>query len=92
MASRYGVPEESTLVDWPIGYDDLAPWYERAEWEIGVSGAAGNPHEGHRARGYPMPPLPSYGAARVLREGAHPSEAKRRDLSCGAGSQIACRA
>jgi choline dehydrogenase-like flavoprotein len=23
--------------DWPIGYDDLAPDYERAEWEIGVS-------------------------------------------------------
>jgi choline dehydrogenase-like flavoprotein len=23
--------------DWPIGYNDLAPDYERAEWEIGVS-------------------------------------------------------
>ena len=23
--------------DWPIDYDDLAPDYERAEWEIGVS-------------------------------------------------------
>lgn len=25
-------------LDWPIGYDDLAPDYERAEGEIGVSG------------------------------------------------------
>jgi choline dehydrogenase-like flavoprotein len=24
--------------DWPIGYDDLRPDYELAEWEIGVSG------------------------------------------------------
>lgn len=38
MASLYGVPEGSSLTDWPIGHDDLAPWYERAEWEIGVAG------------------------------------------------------
>ena len=25
-------------LDWPIGYADLAPDYERAEWEIGVAG------------------------------------------------------
>lgn len=49
MASLYGVPEGSSLVDWPIGYDDLAPWYESAEWEIGVAGdGARNRHEGPR--------------------------------------------
>jgi choline dehydrogenase-like flavoprotein len=32
MQSRYGVG-----IDWPIGYDDLSPWYEAAEWEIGVA-------------------------------------------------------
>ncbi|HWC68064.1 MAG TPA: GMC family oxidoreductase [Acidimicrobiales bacterium] len=32
MHTRYGVG-----VDWPIGYDDLLPWYEAAEWEIGVA-------------------------------------------------------
>jgi choline dehydrogenase-like flavoprotein len=32
FASRFGLG-----LDWPIGYDDLAPDYERAEWEIGVS-------------------------------------------------------
>lgn len=26
--------------DWPIGYDDLAPWYDRVEALIGVFGAA----------------------------------------------------
>ncbi len=38
MASTYGVPDGSSLTDWPFGYDELAPYYERAEWEIGVSG------------------------------------------------------
>ena len=33
MASTYGQG-----VDWPIGYDDLRPYYEMAEREIGVSG------------------------------------------------------
>lgn len=71
MASLYGVPEGSSLVDWPIGYDELAPWYERAEWEIGVAGdGARNRHEGPRARDYPMPPLPEKLATPVLRRGA----------------------
>ena len=70
MASRYGVPEGSSLVDWPIGYDDLAPWYEKAEWEIGVAGHRGNVHEGPRARDYPMPPLSHGESARVLGAGA----------------------
>jgi len=71
MASLYGVPEGSSLVDWPIGYDDLAPWYERAEWEIGVAGnGAAHSHEGLRARDYPMPPLPDSPARSVLKRGA----------------------
>lgn len=32
LASRFG-----RGLDWPIGYEDLSPDYERAEWEIGVS-------------------------------------------------------
>lgn len=71
MASLYGVPDGSSLVDWPIGYDELAPWYDRAEWEIGVSGdGARNTHEGPRAKNYPMPPLPEKLATPVLRRGA----------------------
>jgi choline dehydrogenase-like flavoprotein len=27
-------------IDWPISYDDLAPWYDKTEKLIGVSGAA----------------------------------------------------
>lgn len=71
MASRYGVPEGSSLADWPIGYDDLAPYYDRAEWEIGVAGlGSGNVHQGPRQRGYPMPPVPGREAHRLLSAGA----------------------
>lgn len=38
MASRYGIPDGSALADWPITYDDLEPYYTRAEQEIGVDG------------------------------------------------------
>lgn len=62
-----GLPPDTTLVDWPISYADLEPWYDTVEYEQGVSGAAGNvggelreggnPFEAARARDYPMPPL-----------------------------------
>ncbi|ODT65343.1 MAG: glucose-methanol-choline oxidoreductase [Pelagibacterium sp. SCN 63-23] len=70
MASRYGVPDGSSLADWPLSYEDLAPWYERAEWEIGVAGAEDPLQHGARTRGYPMPPLPRYSSARILERGA----------------------
>jgi choline dehydrogenase-like flavoprotein len=38
MFSTYGALAGSTLDDWPITYDDLEPFYEKAEYEIGVAG------------------------------------------------------
>jgi choline dehydrogenase-like flavoprotein len=59
MATRYGVPEGSCLADWPIGYDDLEPFYDRVEWEIGVAGHSDGPLVDRfaRSRPYPMPAL-----------------------------------
>ncbi|MCC6589734.1 MAG: GMC family oxidoreductase [Bryobacterales bacterium] len=58
MRSSYGAPPGSTLEDWPLTYDDLEPFYEKAEWEIGVSGDdSNNPHKGPRRRPLPMPPV-----------------------------------
>jgi gluconate 2-dehydrogenase alpha chain len=61
------LPQGSTLEDWPLTYDELAPYYERVEEEVGVSGLAGNlggkltgvgnPFEAPRAKECPMPPL-----------------------------------
>ena len=62
MRSQYGALEGSTLADWPVSYDDLEPWYDQAEKEIGVSGdLSNNPHQGHRNGPLPMPPVSPQG-------------------------------
>jgi choline dehydrogenase-like flavoprotein len=68
MASTYGVPKGSSLADWPITYEDLAPYYERAEWEIGVSGGPPAPQMPQR-RAYPMPGVPMTAKAKRLAAG-----------------------
>jgi len=41
---------------WPVGYDDLEPWYSRAEWLYQVHGAHGEyPTEGPSSRPYRWP-------------------------------------
>ena len=51
MRSTYGVPAGSSLEDWPISYDDLEPFYVKAEYEIGVSGNdSATPFRGPRSR------------------------------------------
>ncbi len=60
----------TTLADWPIGYDELEPYYDRVEWAFGVSGQAGaNTYEGPRTRGYPCPPMPQSRYAQKFHEG-----------------------
>ena len=78
MRSTYGAPEGSSLEDWPISYDDLEPFYDKAEYEIGVSGDySGTPFHGPRRRDLPMPPLPPNREFNILepaakRLGLHP--------------------
>src|SRR6185295_5566522 len=80
---RYGssaIPAGSTLEDWPISYDDLEPYYELVEHEVGVSGKAGNiqgridprgnVYEGPRNREFPMPPLRSTGFTEHMAQAA----------------------
>jgi len=78
MRSTYGAPAGSSLEDWPITYDDLEPYYEKAEYEIGVSGDySGTPFHAPRRRPLPMPPLPPNREFHILepaarRLGLHP--------------------
>jgi len=51
---------------WPISFDDLEPFYEEVEREIGVSGA-GVPGEPRR-KAHPLPPLLAHPAARLIEE------------------------
>jgi gluconate 2-dehydrogenase alpha chain len=67
---RYGaaaIPDDSSLIDWPLSYAELEPYYDRSEYELGVSGKAGNLQgkkidggnvfEAPRRRDYPLPAL-----------------------------------
>lgn len=42
--------------DWPIGWDDLAPYYQRATRDMSVSGLGGDP--AFPELDYPNPPIP----------------------------------
>lgn len=78
MKTVYGHVEGTTLDDWPITYDDLEPYYEKAEWEIGVSGDdTQNPFAPPRKKPQPMPPFEYNRIATTLesaakRLGLHP--------------------
>jgi choline dehydrogenase-like flavoprotein len=70
MASHYGVPDGSSLADWPIDYSELEPWYAVAERMIGVSGSAASMmHLPTYTSDYPMPAIPSGKPGDVLRIG-----------------------
>ena len=78
MRSTYGAVAGSTLEDWPISYQDLEPYYEKAEWEIGVSGdVSTDPFHAPRKKDLPMPPLAPTREHEILwaaakRKGLHP--------------------
>jgi len=49
---------DGTSPAWPLSYDDLEPWYTKAEWLYQVHGIHGeDPTEGHWSRQYPAPPV-----------------------------------
>jgi gluconate 2-dehydrogenase alpha chain len=68
LTQRYGasfLPEDMTIQDWGITFEDIEPHYDRFEYLCGTSGTAGNingkiqeggnPFEGPRSRPYPTP-------------------------------------
>jgi choline dehydrogenase-like flavoprotein len=68
-----------TTPGWPIGYDDLEPWYQAAEELYSVRGdASQDPTEPRHSGAYPYPPVPDEPAiadvrARLRRAGMTPA-------------------
>ncbi len=59
LLSEYGEIKGANIVDWPISYEDLEPYYTKVEQIIGVSGRV-VPHkfqEKRTTKDYPYPPL-----------------------------------
>jgi len=58
LRSTFGAFEGADVVDWPIQYDELEPYYTKVEHVVGVSGrVVKHPHlEPRSTRDYPYPP------------------------------------
>lgn len=95
LRSTFGAIEGADVVDWPISWDELAPFYDATEVLVGVQGAhGGNPFEEPRGP-YPMPPgspskigLKLSAAARRL--GLHPHAMPMAINSTAYGGRPAC--
>ncbi|MBR7106131.1 MAG: GMC family oxidoreductase, partial [Opitutales bacterium] len=56
LKTLYPEIKDSALADWPITYDELEPFYQQAEYEVGVSGdMSTNPFAPPRKKPFPMP-------------------------------------
>ncbi len=94
--STLGAIAGATLADWPITYEELEPFYTKAEWELGISGLAGsNPFDGPRSKPYPLPPMPVKSSGVLLERGArrlglHPFPAPVAVLSQPYQGRAAC--
>jgi choline dehydrogenase-like flavoprotein len=57
-------------LDWPITYEDLQPFYDQIQTEIGISGDTKAETTRPAAAPYPMPPLKSFKQGSLLVKGA----------------------
>jgi choline dehydrogenase-like flavoprotein len=69
IRSEHGPIDGASLLDWPIGLDDLEPYYERAERKLGLTRTNGNP------------PLPANNNFKVMANGAR--RAGYKDVTTG---------
>lgn len=65
LRSVLGAVEGANLEDWPVTYEELEPFYEKGEYELGVSGDD-NPWGSPRRRPLPLPPVPDNREAGIL--------------------------
>lgn len=70
---RFGeqvLPEGHTLVDWPVSYAELEPYYSALEYAIGVAGESERNPFIPRSRPYPLPPLRPFTGGELFRQAA----------------------
>ena len=53
MRTLHGVAD-----DWPIAYEEIEPYYGRAERALGVAGTPDDPWASGRSTAFPLPPFP----------------------------------
>ncbi len=96
LRTELGPIANSTITDWPISYADLAPFYDKAEEELGVSGnAVPHPFLEPRKKNYPLPPLAEHPVVRDIDRacrqlGWHPIPTARAIIPSGYRGRDAC--
>ncbi|MEE8212504.1 MAG: GMC family oxidoreductase, partial [Acidiferrobacterales bacterium] len=78
LLSEFGAIEGANIVDWPIDYDDLEPYYSKVEQAVGISGRVVNhPNQEPRStQNFPFAPTAEHPIANWFdeacqREGLH---------------------
>ena len=70
LRSEFGAIKGANIVDWPISYDDLEPYYTLVEKEVGVSGRfTDHPFaEPRSSKDFPYPPTTEHPISRQIDE------------------------
>jgi choline dehydrogenase-like flavoprotein len=65
LLSAFGPIKDANIVDWPIGYTELEPYYSKVETEVGVSGrVVDHAHaEPRSTKTFPYPPTAEHPVA-----------------------------
>lgn len=68
LLSTFGPIEGANVVDWPISYDDLEPYYAKVEREVGISGrVVSHRHaEPRSSADFPYPPTVEHPVAKWI--------------------------
>lgn len=97
LRSVYGPIDGATVVDWPITYDDLEPYYTQVERAVGVSGrVVDHPQAEPRSTpDFPFPPTAEHMLAQRIdtafaRAGLHPLPVARAILPHDHGARHGC--
>ena len=65
------IPSGTGMADWPITYEELEPYYTKAEWEMGISGLRVNsPFVAPMSKDYPVPPMPLKSSGALMKTAA----------------------
>ncbi len=96
LKSTFGDIAGANIVDWPISYDELEPFYAQVEREVGVSGkTVAHPHQEPRSTEFPYPPLVDHQVASWIDKAAdkigyHSMPVPRAILSTPAMGRNSC--
>jgi len=97
LHAEFGAIKDANVVDWPISYDDLEPYYTLVETEVGVSGSVtDHPFaEPRSSKDFPYPPTLEHPVSRHIdaacrRLKLHSLPTPRAILSLDKGDRRGC--